>query len=72
MDNIFLLYFTLHIKEDEMGRECSMRGRNAYEIFIGKPDRKRPRDRWEGNTKTHFKETEWEFVNWIYLAQDRD
>jgi hypothetical protein len=35
---------TDQVKEDEMGRECSMNGekRNAYRILVGKPEGKRP------------------------------
>jgi hypothetical protein len=32
----------------------------------------RPRIRWENNITTDFRETEWEVVDWIHLAQDRD
>jgi hypothetical protein len=28
--------------------------------------------RWKDNIRTDFKEFEWEVVDWIYLAQDRD
>jgi hypothetical protein len=32
------------VKEDEIGRACSMNGdkRNAYRILVGKPEGKRP------------------------------
>jgi hypothetical protein len=31
------------VKEDEMGRACSMNGEeNAYRILVGKPEGKRP------------------------------
>jgi hypothetical protein len=32
------------VKESEMGRACSINDekRNAYRIFVGKPERKRP------------------------------
>jgi hypothetical protein len=32
------------VNEDEMGRECSSKGkkRNAHTILVGKPGRKRP------------------------------
>jgi hypothetical protein len=30
------------------------------------------RCRWEDNIKTSFKEIEWESMDWINLAQDRD
>jgi hypothetical protein len=43
------------VKEDEMGRACSMNGakRNAYRILVEKQEGKRPlgrpRHRWEDN-----------------------
>jgi hypothetical protein len=47
--------------------------RNAYRILVGKPEGKRPlgrsRRRWVDNIK---KEREWDGMDWIYLAQDRD
>jgi hypothetical protein len=49
------------IKEDEMGGECSMNGekRNAYRIWVGKPERKRPlgrqRRRWEDDIKMYLR-----------------
>jgi hypothetical protein len=46
--------------------------RNAYNILLGKSERKRPlgrpRHRWEDNTGKDL----WEGVDWIHLAQDRD
>jgi len=41
--------------------------RNAYKIFVGKPWR-----RWEDNIRMDLRETGWESVDWMYLAQDRD
>jgi hypothetical protein len=45
-------------------------------ILVGKTQRKRPFGRfgvrWEGDIKLNRKETGWESVDWIYLAQDRD
>ena len=32
----------------------------------------RPKRIWEDNTKTGLRETGWEDVEWINLAQDRD
>jgi hypothetical protein len=52
-----------HIKEDEMGRECSMNGAksNAYRILVGKPEEERPlgrpRSRWVDNIKIDLRET---------------
>jgi hypothetical protein len=52
------------VKENEMGRACSMNGeKNAYRIFVGKPEGKlpleRPRDKW------------WIILNWILEEQVR-
>jgi hypothetical protein len=49
--------------------------RNAYLLFVGKPEGKRllrrPRCRWKNNTEIDPKEKGWEGVDWIHLAQDR-
>jgi len=48
---------------------------NAYEVFVGKPEGKRPlgrpTNRWEDNIRTDLRETGWESVDWIHMAQDR-
>jgi hypothetical protein len=45
-------------------------------ILVEKPQRKRPfgrlTHRWEDDIKIDLKETEWKFVDWIHLVQDRD
>jgi hypothetical protein len=50
--------------------------RNAYRIFVGKPERKRPlgtlRRRWEDNIKMDLIERGWSGIDWINLAQDKD
>jgi hypothetical protein len=50
--------------------------RNAYSIFGGKPEGKRPlgrsRCRWEHNIRMGLKEIVWVGVDWIHLALDRD
>jgi hypothetical protein len=52
--------------------------RNAYRIFVGKPEGKRPlgrpRCRWEDNTRIRMdlREKEWGGMDWTDLAQDRD
>jgi hypothetical protein len=50
--------------------------RNAYRILVGKPEKKRPlerpRRRWVDNIKMDLRETEWDGIDWIELAQDRD
>jgi hypothetical protein len=65
------------VKEDEMGRTCSMNGekRNAYRILVGKPEGKRPlrrpRRKWVNNIKMDLKEIGWYGMDWIDLAQNR-
>jgi hypothetical protein len=50
--------------------------RNACRILVGKPDGKRPlgrpRRRCVGNIKIDLRETGWNGMDWIDLAQDRD
>jgi hypothetical protein len=51
-------------------------GRGECRILVGRPEGRRPlgrpRFRWEDNIKMHLKELEWEGMDWIDLAQDRD
>jgi hypothetical protein len=60
-----------------MGKECSTHGdkRNAYRIFVGEPEGKkplrRPRRMREDNIKLDLREIEWGGMDWIDLAQDR-
>jgi hypothetical protein len=50
--------------------------RNAYRILVGKPEEKRPlgrpRSRWVDNIKIDLRETEWDGMDLIDLADDRD
>jgi hypothetical protein len=50
--------------------------RNAYRIFVGKPERKRPLGRPRcscmDNIKMDLKEIGWEGMDWIDLTEDRD
>jgi hypothetical protein len=61
-----------------MGRACSTNGEkmNAYGILAGKPEGKRllgrPIRRWMDNVKIDLREIEWDCIDWIDLAQDRD
>jgi hypothetical protein len=61
-----------------MGRVCSTNGekKNAYRIFVGNPEGKRPlgrpRRRWTDNIKIDLREIGWYGGDWIDLAQDRD
>jgi hypothetical protein len=49
--------------------------RNAYRIFVGEPEGKRPLGRptrrWVDNIKTDLK-IGWDGMDWIDLAQNRD
>jgi hypothetical protein len=60
-----------------MGRACSTNGenRNAYRIFVGKPEGKRPLGRpirrWVGNIKMNLREIGWDGMDWTDLAQNR-
>jgi len=59
-----------------MGRVCSMYGggerRGVYRVSVGKPERTRPRHRWEDNMKMDLQEVEYGCMDWFELAQDRD
>jgi hypothetical protein len=50
--------------------------RNAYGLFVGKPEGRRPlgraRYRWVGNIRTDLGERGWGVTDWIGLAQGRD
>jgi hypothetical protein len=50
--------------------------RNAYRMFVEKPEVKRPlgrpRRRWLKNIKVDLREIGWDGTDWIDLAQDRD
>jgi hypothetical protein len=58
------------------GKLARMAKRNAYRILVGKPEGKipprRPRCRWVDNIKIDLRETGWDGLDWIDLAQDRD
>jgi hypothetical protein len=49
---------------------------SAYKILIEKPEGNRPlgrhRHRRKDNIGTNLREIEWESVDWMHLAQDRD
>jgi hypothetical protein len=61
-----------------MGSACSTNGekRNAYGTLVGKPEGKRPlgrrRRRRVCSIKIDLREIEWDVIDWIDLAQDRD
>jgi hypothetical protein len=68
----------LKVKGDEMSRAYSTNGEksNAYRILAGNSDGKKPlgrrRLRWVDNIKMDLREIEWDGMDWIDLAQDRD
>jgi hypothetical protein len=61
-----------------MGRACSTNGSEEECIWdIGGNARRkeplgRPRRRWVDNIKMDLREIEWDGMDWIYLAQNRD
>jgi hypothetical protein len=50
--------------------------RNTYEVFVRKPEGKRPlegtRCRWGDNTRMDSREIGLEDVDWAYVTQGRD
>jgi hypothetical protein len=50
--------------------------RNAYRILVGKPEGRRPlgrpRRRWVDNIKIDLREIEWDVVEWVDQAEDRE
>jgi hypothetical protein len=61
-----------------MDRACStnVEKSNAYRIFVGKPEGKRPlgrpKRRCVDNIKIDLREIGWDGMDWIDLVQDRD
>jgi hypothetical protein len=53
-----------------------MKKRIAFRILVRNSERKcaleRPRHRWEDDIKMDRIEVDWDGVNWIYMANDRD
>jgi hypothetical protein len=50
--------------------------KNAYRIWVRKPEGKRPlgrpRHRWVDNIKIDLREIGWDGIDWIDLAEDKD
>jgi hypothetical protein len=50
--------------------------RGTYNIFVGRPEGRRPlgrpRRRWEDNIKIDLREIGFGDMDWFHLAQDRD
>jgi hypothetical protein len=82
LNRVFYRYRSIirifEVKEDEMGRSCSMHGekKEAYRILVGTTGGKRPlgrpRCKWKDNIKMNLRETGWGNVDWTDLAQDMD
>jgi hypothetical protein len=59
-------------------KACSTNGekKNAYRILDGKPEvlrpLGRPRRKWVKNIKMDLRDIEWDGMDWIDLAEDRD
>jgi len=51
---------------------CMGERRVVYRVLVGKPERKRPRHRWEDNMKMDLQEVRYGGMDWFELAQDRD
>jgi len=53
-----------------------MKKRIAFRILVRNHERKsaleRPRHRWKDDIKMDLIEVDWDGVNWIYMAHDRD
>jgi hypothetical protein len=58
------------------GVACIVEVRNAYRVFVGKPQgkrrRRRPRRKWKDNLRLDLREIGWDGVDRIPLAQDGD
>jgi hypothetical protein len=46
--------------------------RSAYRLLVGKPEGKRPLERWVDNIRIDLGEVGWGDVDWIGLAQGRN
>ena len=53
-----------------------MWGEVLYSFMVGKPEGKkplvRPRRRWVDNSRMDLREVGYGYMDWIWLAQDRD
>ena len=61
-----------------MGWACGTygAGERVYRVLVGKPEGRRPlgrpKRRWVDNIRTDLQEVECRYMDWIWLAQDRD
>jgi hypothetical protein len=50
--------------------------KNAYKILVGNLEGKTPlgrlRHRWKDNIRMDRRETGWDILDWMYMAQDRN
>jgi hypothetical protein len=44
----------------------------VYRVLVGKPEGKRPEDQGIDGIRMDLRETGWDSVEWVQLAQDRD
>jgi hypothetical protein len=54
----------------DRGEKCIQNFR--WKTLKGREPVRKPRNRWENNIKMDLKETAYEGVDWIHLAQDRE
>jgi hypothetical protein len=58
-----------------VGGTCDTHRTGLYRVLVGRPEMKRPlrrpRHRWEDNTKMGLREIGIDGANWIRLVQDR-
>jgi hypothetical protein len=71
----YILYFSRRMRwAGHVARMAETR--NAYRISVGMPEGKRPlgrpRRRWVENIEIYPTEIQWDGMDWIDLAQDRD
>jgi hypothetical protein len=83
-EELHILYSSLNIIRQIKSRRLRWEGhvarmgeeRNVNKVLMGKPGGKRPlgrpRRRWDNGIRINLRETSWESVEWIQLAQDRD
>jgi hypothetical protein len=82
-EELYILYSFPNIRQ-MMSRRIRWAGhvarmgeeRKLYKVLVGKPKGKSPfgrlRHRWQDGIRMDLRETSWEDVDWVQLAQDRD
>jgi hypothetical protein len=75
-DRIQMALFKVVTDHRWAGHVARMEELNAYRIFVGKPEGKRPLGgpsrRWVNNIKIDLREIGWDGMEWIDLFQDRN